>query len=160
ATSNGINLIAGPYANDLIQTINAAQEITSWGESVDAWSMISYLGRLNYAYNEKYLLTATLRSDGSSRFGANNRFSLFPSLAVGWKVSDEDFMANAPQIEQLKLRGSYGKSGNNNIGNYSHLSVVSLGQYAFNNNTVSAASVSLFNPDLGWEESEQFDLGV
>src|SRR5690606_9263488 len=54
ATSNGINLIAGPYANDLIQTINAAQEITSWGESVDAWSMISYLGRLNYAYNDKY----------------------------------------------------------------------------------------------------------
>lgn len=160
ATSNGINLNAGPYANDLIQTINAAQEITSWGESVDTWSMISYLGRINYAYNDKYLLTATLRSDGSSRFGANNRFSLFPSLAVGWKVSDENFMADLPQIEQLKLRGSYGKSGNNNIGNYSHLSVVGMGQYAFNNNTVSAASVSLFNPDLGWEESEQFDLGV
>jgi TonB-linked SusC/RagA family outer membrane protein len=160
ATSNGINLNAGPYANDLIRTINAAQEITSWGESVDAWSMISYLGRINYAYNDKYLLTTTLRSDGSSRFGLNNRFALFPSLALAWKVSDENFMANVRQIDQLKLRASYGKSGNNNIGNYSHLSVVSLGQYAFNNNTVSAASVSLFNPDLGWEESEQYDLGV
>lgn len=157
---NNINLNAGPYANDLIQTINAAPGITSWGESVDTWTMISYLGRLNYSFKDRYLFTATLRSDGSSRFGTSNRFALFPSAAVAWKLSDEEFIKAIPVIDHMKLRASYGKSGNNNIGNYSHLSTVNMGQYAFNNNTVSAATVSLFNPLLGWEESEQFDLGL
>jgi TonB-linked SusC/RagA family outer membrane protein len=157
---NGVNLNAGPYANDLIETINAAPGITGWGESVDTWSMISYLGRLNYSYKDRYLFTATLRSDGSSRFGTSNRFALFPSAAIAWKLSDEEFIKAIPAIDHLKLRASYGKSGNNNIGNYSHLSNVNMGQYVFNNNTVSAATVSLFNPFLGWEESEQFDLGL
>jgi TonB-linked SusC/RagA family outer membrane protein len=157
---SGINLNAGPYANDLIQTINAAPGITSWGESVDTWSMISYLGRLNYSFKDRYLFTATLRSDGSSRFGTSNRFAFFPSAAVAWKLSDEEFIKAIPVIEHMKLRASYGKSGNNNIGNYSHLSNVNMGQYVFNNNMVSTATVSLFNPFLGWEESEQIDLGI
>lgn len=157
---NGVNLNAGPYANDLIQAINAAPGITSWGESVNTWSMISYLGRLNYSFKDRYLFTATLRSDGSSRFGTNNRFALFPSAAVAWKLSDEGFIKTVPAIDQMKLRASYGKSGNNDIGNYSHLSNVNMGQYTFNNNTVSAAAISLYNPYLGWEESEQIDLGL
>jgi TonB-linked SusC/RagA family outer membrane protein len=160
SSGNSISLNAGPYANDLIETINAAPGITSWGESVNTWSMISYLGRLNYSFKDRYLFTATLRSDGSSRFGISNRFALFPSAAIAWKLSDEAFIKAIPTIDHMKLRASYGKSGNNNIGNYSHLSNVTMGQYAFNNNTVSAATVSLFNPFLGWEESEQIDLGL
>lgn len=160
SSGNNMSLNAGPYANDLIQTINAAPGITSWGESVETWSMISYLGRLNYSYKDRYLFTATLRSDGSSRFGTSNRYALFPSAAVAWKLSDEEFFKAIPAVDHMKLRASYGKSGNNNIGNYSHLSNVNMGQYVFNNNTVSTATVSLFNPFLGWEESEQIDLGL
>ncbi|MEC3881648.1 TonB-dependent receptor [Parapedobacter sp. 10938] len=151
---------AGPFANDLIETINAAPGITSWDEGISEWSMISYLGRLNYTYNDRYLFTATLRSDGSSRFGTNNRFALFPSAAVAWRMSEEAFLNDVSAIDQLKLRASYGRSGNNNIGNYSHLSSVNATQYVFNNRTVSAATVSLSNPYLGWEESEQIDAGL
>jgi len=160
SSGNSINLNAGPYANDLIRTINAAPGITGWGESVEAWSMISYLGRLNYSFKDRYLFTATLRSDGSSRFGISKRYALFPSAAVAWKISDEDFFQSIASVDHMKVRASYGKSGNNNIGNYSHLSNVNMGQYVFNNNTVSTATVSLFNPFLGWEESEQIDLGL
>lgn len=158
--SRGLSLNAGPFENDLIQTINVAPQITSWAESISEWSIISYLGRLNYSYDEKYYLTGTVRSDGSSRFGSNNRFALFPSAAFAWRISQEDFMENIYQIDQLKLRASYGKSGNNNIGNYSHLSNINPTEYVFNNETVSAATISLANPDLGWEESEQVNLGV
>jgi TonB-linked SusC/RagA family outer membrane protein len=158
--SRGLSLNVGPFANDLIETINAALGITSWAESISEWSLISYLGRVNYSFNNKYLLTATLRSDGSSRFGENNRFALFPSAAVAWRISDEGFLKAVSTINQLKVRASYGKSGNNNIGNYSHLSTVNSTQYVFDNKTVSAATISLANPYLGWEESEQIDLGV
>lgn len=80
--TDNISLNADPYANDLIQTINAAQAIKSWGQTIDEWSMVSYLGRINYSYEDKYLLTATFRSDGSSRFGDKNRFASFPSVAA------------------------------------------------------------------------------
>ncbi len=158
--ARSMNLNAGPFANDLLETINAAPGITSWNESINEWSMISYLGRLNYTYQDRYLFTATLRSDGSSRFGPNSRFAFFPSAAVAWRISEEAFLQDVRQINQLKVRASYGRSGNNNIGNYSHLSSVNSGQYVFNNNIVSAAMISLSNPHLGWEESEQIDLGV
>ncbi|HRP54533.1 TonB-dependent receptor [Agriterribacter sp.] len=157
---NSINLNASPYSNDLIKTLNAADGITSWGQTINEWNMLSYLGRINYAFMDRYLLTATIRSDGSSRFGENKRYAMFPSVAAAWRVSDEDFIKDIQWIDQLKVRASFGKSGNNNIGNYSHLSNVSLGRYVLNDNIVSAASVSLFNPDLGWEESEQIDLGM
>jgi TonB-linked SusC/RagA family outer membrane protein len=160
STDRGIDLNAGPYVNDLITTLNAASDITSWGESYEAASMVSYIGRLNYAYKGKYLFTSTFRSDGSSRFGVNKRFASFPSLAVAWKISDENFIQDIHFIDEMKLRASWGKSGNNNIGNYSHLPIVTLGQYVFNNTINSAATVGLFNPDLAWEESAQVDVGL
>ncbi|KAA0992173.1 TonB-dependent receptor [Dyadobacter aurulentus] len=155
-----VSLTAKPFANDLIQTINAAQAINAWGEDVNEWSMISYLGRLNYAFKNRYLLTATFRSDGSSRFGANNRFAFFPSVAAAWRVSEEAFFQENKLINNLKLRASFGKSGNNNIGNYSHLAAISAGAYVFGNNQVTAATVGLSNPFLGWEESNQIDVGA
>ncbi|MFZ4260714.1 SusC/RagA family TonB-linked outer membrane protein [Sphingobacterium sp. HJSM2_6] len=160
STARSLNLNAGPYPNDLIETINAAPGVTSWNEGVSEWSMISYLSRANYTFNKKYLFTATLRSDGSSRFGTENRFALFPSAAVAWKISDEDFLKDIQSIDQLKIRASYGKNGNNNIGNYTHLASVNPTQYVFNNKTSSAATISLSNPFLGWEESEQIDMGL
>ncbi|MFC4870981.1 SusC/RagA family TonB-linked outer membrane protein [Negadavirga shengliensis] len=159
-TSNSINLGAGPFPNDLIRTINAAQAIDTWGEAVNQWSMISYLGRVNYAWKDKYLLTATFRSDGSSRFGSENRFAMFPSLAGAWRVSEENFFNGVNWLDEFKIRASYGKSGNNNIGNYAHLASITAGSYIFGNNQVTASSVSLPNPFLTWEESNQIDLGL
>ena len=157
--SNNINLTASPYSNDLITTINAAQAISVWGQAVNDWSMISYLGRMNYTFKDKYLLTATFRSDGSSRFGSNNRYAFFPSLAGAWRMSEEEFMKNFKTINKLKLRASYGKSGNNNIGNYSQLAAISAGSYIFGNQQVTASSVGISNPFLTWEESNQIDAG-
>lgn len=155
-----LGLSADPYANDLIQTINAAQSIKSWDQGTSQWSMISYLGRVNYGFNERYLLTATFRSDGSSRFGQNNRYAFFPSVAAAWRLSEESFLKSNPAIENLKLRLSYGKSGNNNIGNYAHLATINPGAYIFGNTQVTASSVGLPNPDLTWEESMQLDAGL
>ena len=158
--SNNIVLNASPFSNDLVRTINAAQAIDTWGEVVEEWSMISYLGRVNYAYQDRYLLTATFRSDGSSRFGSENRYALFPSVAAAWRVSEEPFFDGIELIDELKLRVSYGKSGNNNIGNYAHLAEIGYGAYAFGDRQVTAASVGLPNPFLTWEESDQIDVGV
>ena len=159
-TSNRVELNASPFANDLIRTINAAQAIETWNEEVNEWSMISYLGRVNYAFNDRYLLTATFRSDGSSRFGSENRYALFPSVAAAWRVSEEAFFDNVDAVDDLKLRVSYGKSGNNNIGNYAHLAEITSGAYIFGNTQVTAASVGLPNPFLTWEESDQIDIGL
>ncbi|WP_339703067.1 TonB-dependent receptor [Algoriphagus aquimarinus] len=158
--SNNINLNASPYPNDLITTINAAQAINSWGEAVNEWSMISYLGRINYSFKERYLFTATFRADGSSRFGSDNRFAIFPSLAGAWRVSEEEFFKDISWIDNLKLRVSYGKSGNNNIGNYAHLANISAGSYVFGNTQVTGSSVGISNPGLTWEESNQIDVGL
>jgi TonB-linked SusC/RagA family outer membrane protein len=158
--ANSINLSASPYQNDLITTINAAQAIDTWGEGVEKWSMISYLGRLNYSFKQRYLFTATFRADGSSRFGSDNRFAMFPSVAGAWRISEEDFFEGVTWVDELKLRVSYGKSGNNNIGNYAHLANISAGSYIFNNTQVNGFSVGLSNPNLTWEESNQIDVGL
>ena len=160
SVTRNLNLTASPYANDLIESINAAQTISAWGQQVGAWSLISYLGRINYAYNDRYLLTTTFRSDGSSRFGSRNRFAFFPSVAVAWRISQESFLQNNPVINNLKLRASYGKSGNNNIGNYAHLATIIPGAYVFGNTQVTASSVGLANPYLTWEGSNQVDIGL
>jgi TonB-linked SusC/RagA family outer membrane protein len=158
--SNRVSLNAGPYTSDVITTINAAQAISSWGQDIQKWTMLSYLGRVNYSYKSKYLATATLRRDGSSRFGSKSRFANFPSLAVAWRVSEEDFLKNVKFINDLKIRSSVGKSGNNNIGNFSHVSGISSVSYLIDNQQVSALSVGIGNPLLTWEESRQIDLGV
>lgn len=157
--TNGINLNASPFSNDLIQTLNASQAISSWGESVEEWSLISYLGRVNYSFDNKYLLTATFRSDGSSRFGLENRYASFPSVGLAWRISEEKFLKNNKTITGLKWRASLGTSGNNSIGNYSSLASINPGSYIFGTNQVLASFVGISNPYLTWEESNQFDMG-
>ncbi len=158
--SDFININAGPYPNDLIHTINAAQDINSWGQSINEWSMISYLGRFNYTYDDKYLFTATFRSDGSSRFGSENRFATFPSMAIAWRISEEPFLKGNEVISNLKSRLSYGKSGNNNIGNYAHLASINAQDYIFSDTQVTGSYVGISNPYLTWEESSQIDAGI
>jgi TonB-linked SusC/RagA family outer membrane protein len=147
------------FANDLIMTLNAG---TMYGLSSDEseYSMISYLGRINYTYDDKYLLTATYRGDGSSRFGMNRKWGTFPSLSVGWKVSEENFMKNFKLVSDLKLRAGYGISGNNRIGNYSAIGLLGTGFYPTGEalqNTINPSTIS--NDDLGWEKTRQYNLG-
>jgi len=136
----------------------------------------SYFGRINYTYNDKYLLTATLRADGSSKFGVNNKYGYFPSVALGWNISKEDFMSSSP-FNNLKLRSSWGQTGNQEIpakitkASYSEDRLItgaqSLSTYPLDANATSIASypygivyTRLANPNLKWEVSTQFNAGI
>jgi outer membrane receptor protein involved in Fe transport len=121
----------------------------------------SYFGRFNYNLKDKYLLTFTGRVDGSSKFGAANRYAIFPSAAVAWKVIEEDFMQDIPFVSNLKLRTSFGITGNSEITAYQ--SLAGLGNYAviFNNARQVGIGINrLANPDLRWEKTEQIDAGL
>jgi TonB-linked SusC/RagA family outer membrane protein len=128
--------------------------------------MISYFARANYTFNNRYLLTGTVRTDGSSRFGQNKKWGVFPSASIAWRISQEDFMRNiAGTVSDLKIRASYGIAGNNRIGNYSAVGLLSTGFYPTGGglqNTVNPSTVP--NNDLGWEKVLQsnigFDLGL
>ena len=121
----------------------------------------SYIGRANYDYAGKYLLTVTSRYDGSSRFGAANKWGFFPSAALGWRLSEEPFLRDLGWLSDLKLRASYGETGNQEIGNYQSLSRLGSGEYAFGG--VRAAGFfpsSIANSALHWERSRMMDAGV
>lgn len=124
--------------------------------------IISYLGRVNYSYLDRYLLTASIRADGSSRFGPNNRFGYFPSVAVAWKLQEEQFLHHIDFIDELKLRASYGAIGNQNIANYLYITTFSGGGDAvFGGSRYSSLAPSrVANPDLKWEAAKQADIGV
>lgn len=129
--------------------------------STNSYQMESYFGRLNYNFNEKYLFTLTGRFDGSSRFGKNNQFAFFPSAAAAWRVSEEGFLKNNRTISNLKLRASYGLTGNSEIGSYRSLANLSTNAYVFGNTRVSGSAIGqLANPDLQWEKTAQYDLGL
>ncbi|KAB7732999.1 SusC/RagA family TonB-linked outer membrane protein [Rudanella paleaurantiibacter] len=155
---------ADTYADDRLPTIQAALNINRGGtqNGVNEWALTSYLSRLTYNYKGKYLFTAAIRTDGSSRFGANNRWGTFPSVSAGWVVSDEEFMQKLPTISFAKLRASYGVIGNNNIGNYTQYALVNNTVNAVFGSTVATGAVvtSLANPNLGWETTNQLDLGL
>ena len=130
--------------------------------SRQANSLLSYLGRVNYNLLDKYLVTASLRVDGSSRFGDNNKYGIFPSFALGWKMEEEQFIKNLNIFTTLKLRASWGRTGNQEIGNYQSMSTFGAGWKAvIGNGQVSTTTPSrLANPDLKWETSEQLNLGI
>ncbi|MEX2593941.1 MAG: TonB-dependent receptor [Anditalea sp.] len=129
--------------------------------SADKYSMISFFGRVNYTYNNKYLSTVTGRVDGSSKFGANNKYAFFPSLAIGWLLTEEKFLQNSRFISNLKIRSSYGLTGNSEISNYQY--EAGLGTYTaiFDGSRNMGIGVErLANPELKWETNAQFDIGL
>lgn len=159
--SEGLNIAARNYPDDLIQSINAAATINGWGQDIQEWSLLSYFARVNYAYRNKLILTGTIRRDGSSRFGFENRYGTFPSGAIAYRLSEEPFFKNVSWIDELKFRGSYGLSGNFNIGNYAYVSSVGTANYVFGGVLAGGrVSTTLPNPQLTWEESQQLDFGV
>lgn len=128
--------------------------------SSNAWALKSYLGRVNYGFNSKYLLTLTLRADGSSKFAPGHQWASFPSAAVAWNASSEDFLKNVTAISQLKLRFSAGQTGNSDIPAYQSYSQLGYYRYNFGNSTVAGfAPNSLYNPNLTWEKTSQYDFG-
>jgi TonB-dependent starch-binding outer membrane protein SusC len=140
-------------------------DMSVWGGPTSTHTMASLFGRLSYNYDERYMLQATIRRDGSSRFGSNNKYATFPSFSLGWNVTNESFMEKRPDwFTNMKLRFSWGKNGNENIGDFGYVVLTSSGNnYILGNgeNVITGVKASgLANPDLKWEESKQTDIGA
>jgi TonB-linked SusC/RagA family outer membrane protein len=150
----------GGYGSSVITTLNAANA-TSGLSSETKDVLVSYFGRVQYAYDGKYLASVSLRRDGSSRFGANTKYGWFPSASAGWRISEEKFMQDIRPLTDLKLRASWGRSGNYNIGDYSSIPLLGFYSYTFNSTLANGqAPAGVINPDLSWETSETKDAGL
>jgi TonB-linked SusC/RagA family outer membrane protein len=151
------------FPTDKIQTLNNAK-VKSSTSSRSTWTLLSFLARANYRYDNKYYLTASIRADGCSRFGKNNRYGYFPSASVAWRISQENFMKDISWLSDLKIRASYGVTGNNNIGDYQSIGLMENANYVLGTGTgdvVSGTALStLSNDDLTWEKTKQTDLGL
>lgn len=174
---HGINVMAGSslqwsvsdyfngtreeFLKDETNQLSNAKTTKSFTGSGSEWAIASFMFRANYDYKNRYLLTATVRRDGSSRFGANNRWGTFPSFSAAWRMSDEDWFIKDSWISDIKLRAGYGVTGNQNIGNYSYASSFYTGVYSFNENQVSTLVASKMpNPNVHWEEVQQTNVGA
>jgi len=162
---NAFGTTSSDFSTDAFGTYNLEagdpNNTTNWSERTKN-QLLSWLARVNYSYKDKYLATASFRADGSSRFGKNNKYGYFPSFALAWKMSNEPFLSNVEALSQLKLRGSYGLTGNQEIGNYASLVLLGTGGDAIFNDqpVVSIVPTQLANPDLKWETTKQINLGV
>lgn len=140
-----------------LQTLASAGRITGGTTTKTESAIVSYFGRANYKFNNKYLFSASVRADGSSKFGKNNRYGIFPAVSAGWVLSEESFLSSSKLISFLKIRGSYGINGNDQIGNFSQLGLFGAGKY---NNQSGLVPTQLPNPDLAWEKNKQLDIGI
>ncbi|RMG24740.1 MAG: SusC/RagA family TonB-linked outer membrane protein, partial [Bacteroidetes bacterium] len=154
------NLEGAGFNFDYIQTIPAANLVG--GEMFKTQeNLISYFSRVNYAFNNKYLLSVSARWDGSSKFGKDNKFGFFPAVSAGWRVSEEDFLAENGLISNLKLRGSYGITGSNSgIGEYDHIGLLAPIGTGLDGNPTGFNPVNISNSELRWEKLLEYDLGV
>lgn len=161
-TYEDINLSGSGFENDLTGAWSmglADKSSVSWGTNKYSNKLISFTGRVSYVYDDKYLLTATSRWDGSSRFGANNKWGYFPSVGLGWRLSQESFLKENKVITNLKIRGSFGITGNQEIGNYKSLAQLTGSNYTDGSSVIYGFKESIGNGDLKWERTTQFDLG-
>lgn len=146
-TNNITNLIAGI--------------VNEGSTSSSNWSLMSYFARVNYAYKNRYIVSASIRRDGSSRFGKDNRFGTFPSVSLGWRVSEEPWMKSQKAISNLKLRASYGITGNFQISNYGAYALMSTANYVYNGTLANGLTPATSpNPNIGWEKTAQANFGV
>ncbi|MDD2436893.1 MAG: TonB-dependent receptor [Massilibacteroides sp.] len=138
----------------------ATGEVSVTGNQT-AWAMRSFFGRINFGWDNKYLIEFNLRRDGSSRFQSDNRWGYFPSGSVAWRINQEDFMKNISWLDNLKVRASYGTLGNNAVGNYASVSRYSFANYVLGNNVATGlAMTNLANANLKWEKTQVVDLGI
>lgn len=154
------NMTAGSYSNDMVHTLNAGK-VNKGATTAEEWALLSYLARATYAYKGKYLTSVALRADGCSRFGKNNRWGYFPSASIAWRASEETFMKEIEWIDNLKLRLSYGETGNNQISNYGAIGLLNYLPYVEKGNVVQGLYTHTFpDPDLKWEKTGQTNFGI
>jgi TonB-linked SusC/RagA family outer membrane protein len=160
-TANGTRLDVPENKNQWYLDAGVPSTATN-SNSGDKWARNSYLSRLNYSYNNRYMLTATYRADGTSRFPSNNRWGYFPSVGVGWNIAKEAFMSNQKTFDNLKLRGSWGRVGNDQIASnlYNPLATLNV-PYFYNGAEYLGISFNqAVDKNLKWETTEEFDLGL
>lgn len=152
------------FPNDLVHTLNASTAVTKWDTYREEWALLSGLARIQYNYKNKYLFSAAFRSDGSSRFGTENRWGFFPSVSAGWYITEEKFMKDKLDwISSLKFRGSYGLSGNFSIGNYEYYAGVGADNYVLGEKEILSPGLypsTSGNPELGWEKTAMTNIGL
>jgi TonB-linked SusC/RagA family outer membrane protein len=145
------------FPSDRFTKIASAAIIQAGSSTETEYSFLSYFLRANYKLMDKYLVGGSFRVDGSSRFGADNRYGVFPAVSAGWIISEENFLENSNVLSFLKLRGSYGLTGNAEIGNFSSLSLFSAAAYA---DVAGLIASQIGVPTLSWEKTKQFDIGL
>jgi len=151
---------ANSFPDDQVKTISGGI-VTGGSAQKEQWTLVSGLARMNYSYKDKYLVSGTIRSDKSSRFGIGNQTGVFPSVSAGWRIDEESFMKNLSFINELKLRTSYGLTGNFQIPNYGAIGLLGNANYIFGNNiTTGIGSSTLNNDKLSWESKKQLDIGL
>jgi TonB-linked SusC/RagA family outer membrane protein len=148
------------WPSEDIPTLNVTTTPTRASTEKNRHTSASIFGRLSYAYKDRYLLTASMRRDGSSRFGMNNKWGLFPAVSAGWKINEESFLKEVDWLSLLKIRASWGKAGNDRIGNYDYLARMAIENTAWNN-TKQAGMIpnNVNNDNLQWESTVTTDLG-
>lgn len=156
------NISTKGFSNDKFPSFAAGTVLENKSESITENTNVSYLGRVNYSFQSKYLLTANLRADGSSKFGANHRWGYFPSFSLGWRISSENFMENYTFLDDLKIRTGWGVTGNDQIGSYNAFAVYGIGaNYPFNDVIQSGYyQQNLGNDKLKWETTSQTNFGI
>ncbi len=158
--SKGNNITGTGTVDNALNQLSNQTNFTGSGFDITS-GLASLFGRLNYGYEGKYLLTATVRRDGSSKFGANKRYGVFPSASAAWRVSEEAFMQNQTWLSDLKIRVGYGLTGNQNIGDYAFITRAGAAPYVFGNTVVVGnAPQNIGNPNLQWESAKQLDAGI
>ncbi len=159
-TLYGIDGSGNTFPDDLVPYLGAAS-IRSSNSYENGWSLLAYFARVNYSFKDKYLFSASFRREGSSRFGAQNKYGDFPAASVGWRLTEESFMPKFSWLSDVKLRASWGVTGNNNIGNYPSLAFMGANNYILGNAFAPGKVISSFsNSELKWEKSNQLDIGL
>lgn len=160
STGFSSDMVGRDFPDNSVTYLSAATRFTTNTSSFNAWTMASLLGRLNYSYKDRYLLQATIRRDGSSRFGDKNKWGTFPSIGAGWVASDEPFLKNISQLSLLKLRATFGLTGMAEISNYQTAAGIGNANYTFSGSLAPGkVQNSLGNQNLAWERNRQFDAG-
>lgn len=164
---NSYDYMSGEKSGFLFDSVNQmdnGQEVEYINGSKSEWSLMSLMARVNYSYNDRYLITATIRRDGSSRFGRNNRWGTFPSVSVAWRPSKESWFPQSEIVNDLKVRAGYGVTGSQaSVSNYGYLATYETGVYSFGTagtEQPSLYSASLANPSIHWEEVAQSNIGI
>lgn len=157
----GVNVSQLPYENSRYHNIGSAETINSVESDLREWSLLSYAGRVFYGYKSKYLMTLSFRVDGASQFSQNHKWGYFPSAALAWNISEENFLKTAEWLSNLKLRVSYGVSGNQGIAPYQTQGSLSRTTYAWGESPAYGyRSGTLANRDLKWESTETYNIGL